>query len=101
MHRLERWRPVIQGATTENQLITVMREYCASWLPSELAELPEDAPRCRVESAEDIIGLALEFTAYELKFDGPLAVKSMLHDMALVFTAAAQHLKRFAPGPLA
>ena len=100
MHRLERWRPVIQGSTTETQLLTVMREYCASWLPSELAELPEGAPPCRVDSAEDIAGLAVEFTAYELKFDGPAPVKAMLHDMALVFTAAAQHLKRFAPGPL-
>ena len=100
MHRLERWRPIIQGATSEPQLLTVMREYCSSWLPSEIAKLPDGCPKCQVDGADDIAVLALEFTAYELKYDGPEEVKSMLRDMALVFTAASQHLKRFRPGPL-
>ena len=100
MHRLERWRPLIQGSTTEAQLLALMREYCGSWLPSELAQLPQGSPRCHVDSTDDIAGLALDFTAYELKYDGPEDVRQMLHDMALVFTAAAQHMKRFRPGPL-
>jgi hypothetical protein len=100
MHRLERWRPVIQGATTESQLLTVMREYCSSWLPSEISKLPDGCPKCEVADTDDIQALALDFTAYELKYDGSDEVKSMLRDMALVFTAAAQHLKRFRPGPL-
>ena len=100
MHRLERWRPVIQGATTEAQLLTVMREYCSSWLPSEISKLPDGCPKCEVVDTDDIQELALDFTAYELRYDGPDDVRSMLRDMALVFTAAAQHLKRFRPGPL-
>ena len=101
MPRLERWRPLIQGATTEKQLLAVMTEYCGSWLPSELAKLPQNAPRCRVDSADDLINLALEFTAFELKYDGPEEVRTMLRDMALVFTAGAHHQKRFVPGPVA
>ena len=101
MHRLERWRPLIQGTTTEAQLLTVMREYCSSWLPSEIAKLPQGAPRCHVDSGDDIAGLALDFTAFELKYDGPEEVRELLRDMALVFTAASQHMKRFIPGPLA
>lgn len=100
MHRLERWRPVIQGATTESQLLTVMREYCSSWLPSELSKLPAGAPKCEVGTADDIPALAVELTAYELKFDGPEEVRAMLRDMALVFTAAAQHMRRLRPSPL-
>ena len=100
MHRLERWRPLIQGAITESQLLAVMREYCGSWLPSELAKLPSGCPACHVETIDDIAGLALDFTAYELKYDGPEEARSMLRDMALVFTAAAQQMNRFRPGPL-
>ena len=100
MHRLERWRPLIQGSLTEAQLLAVMREYCGSWLPSEIAQLPAGAPRCHVDSADDISDLALDFTAFELKYDGPDEVRSLLRDMALVFTAAAQQLKRFRPSPL-
>ena len=100
MHRLERWRPLIQGTTTEAQLLAVMREYCASWLPSEMAKLPDNAPRCRVNSLEDIAGLAVDFTAFELRYQGPEEVQGLLRDMALVFTAASQQMKRFTPGPL-
>ena len=101
MHRLERWRPLIQGATTEHQLLAVMRDYCGSWLPSELAKLPRGCPPCSLETTEDIPGLALDYTAYELKFDGPDDVRALLRDLALVFTTAAQQLKRLTPGPLA
>jgi hypothetical protein len=101
MHRLERWRPLIQGTTTEAQLLAVMREYCASWLPSEIAKLPGNAPRFQVDSGDDIAGLALDFTAFELKYDGPEEVRDLLRDLALVFTAASQQMNRFRPGPLA
>ena len=100
MHRLERWRPLIQGATSEAQLLTVMRDYCASWLAGEVAQLPDGCPRCELRNAEDIDELALDFTAYELKYDGPAEVRAMLRDMALVFTTASQQLKRFRPAPL-
>ena len=100
MHRLARWRPLIQGTTSEAQLLAVMREFCGSWLPSETVDLPDNCPRCRVESADEIAGLAHDFTAFELKYNGPEAVQAKLRDMALVFTAAAQQLKRFRPGPL-
>lgn len=100
MQRLQRWRPLIQGSTSETQLLAVMREYCGSWLPSELGRLPDGCPRCVVDTIDDISGLALDFTAYELKYDGPEEVHTMLRDMALVFTTASQHMKRFRPGPL-
>ena len=101
MHRLERWRPLILGATSEHQLLTVMRDYCGSWLPSELSKLPPDCPVCRVETTDDIAGLALDYTAYELKYRGPEETRAPLRDLALVFTAAAQQLKRLTPSPLA
>ena len=40
MIRFERWRPLIEATRTEEALIAVMREYCDTLLPSDMAKLP-------------------------------------------------------------
>lgn len=93
--RLERWRPLIDGSRTEEALAAVMRQYCDTLLPSDLARLPESSPTCAVNSVADIGELAVLYTAIDLKYTGgDDEARAMLSDLALTFCAAAEQLKK-------
>lgn len=92
--RYERWRPLIEATRNEDALIAVMREYCDTLLPSDIARLPTACPECAIRSVTDIGELAVEYTAIELKYDGQDEARATLHDLSLTFCAAAEQLKR-------
>jgi hypothetical protein len=92
--RYERWRPLIEASRNEDALMAVMREYCDTLLPSDVAKLPEAAPQCAISSVTDIAELALGFTRVDLKYAFEDETRAMLHDLALTFCAAAEQLKR-------
>lgn len=93
--RLERWRPLIEASRTEEALAAVMREYCDTLLPSDLARLPDSSPTCAVHNVAEIGELAVLYTAIELKYaDGDDETRAMLSDLALTFCAAAEQLKK-------
>ncbi|MGE5097026.1 MAG: hypothetical protein ACM3SO_17960 [Betaproteobacteria bacterium] len=92
--RYDRWRPLIEASRNEDALVAVMREYCDTLLPSDVAKLPARCPQCSVRSVTDIGELAVEYTAIELKYDRDDEARTTLHDLALTFCAAAEQLKR-------
>lgn len=92
--RYERWRPLIEASRNEEALVAVMRQYCDTLLPSDIAKLPISCPACTVHSSTDIGELAVEYTAIELKYDREDDARTTLHDLALTFCAAAEQLKR-------
>lgn len=92
--RYERWRPLIEASRTEDALLAVMRQYCDTLLPSDIAKLPESVPGCAVHAIADISELAVGYTAIELKWEGDEESRAMLHDLALTFCAASEQLKR-------
>ena len=93
--RLERWRPLIEASRSEDALAAVMREYCDTLLPSDLARLPESSPTRAVRSVADIGELAVAYTSIELKYmGGDDETRAMLSDLALTFCAAAEQLKK-------
>ncbi len=92
--RFDRWRPLIEATRNEDALVAVMQQYCDTLLPSDIARLPQVCPQCSVNAVTDIGELAVGFTAIELKYDGDDETRAMLHDLALTFSAASEHLKR-------
>jgi hypothetical protein len=92
--RYERWRPLIEATRNEDALVAVMREYCDTLLPSDVAKLPVKCPQCMVHAVADIGELAVEYTAIELKYDREDETRATLHDLALTFCAAAEQQKR-------
>jgi hypothetical protein len=92
--RYDRWRPLIEASRNEDALMAVIREFCDTLLPSDVAKLPERCPACSVHAVTDISELAVDYTAMELKYDGNEETRAMLHDLALTFCAAADQLKR-------
>jgi hypothetical protein len=95
MHRLEKWKPRIDSTRSEGELLAVMKEYCNSWLPSELALLPEECQECRADSATDLTHFAVDLKRADLVFAGPEEARTLLQDMSRTFTHAAERLRIF------
>jgi hypothetical protein len=98
-YRFQRWKSHIEGAQSEAELVTVLTEYCATFLPSDLAQLPEDCPPCMLEAPEDIPARALDFTRCELKAQHGTRAADLLHEIALSFKAASEKLGRLRQNP--
>lgn len=77
------WRSVIHGAATEDELVSVTRDYLACWSPEEIARLPVECRPGRVRDGEDIGRWAFELRSCHLarrvaSEDEPLLLKMML-----------------------
>ena len=48
------WFRAIDSASTEDEIVAQAQDFCALIHPRDLAALPEDARRIRIESREDI-----------------------------------------------
>lgn len=98
MVRFEKWKPLILGARSEEELLKVVREFCALWLPSDLAKLPEQCRHCDPQSSDEIIEMAVVFTTAELRAQDP-EVADTLAVMSRTFILASQQLRRIRPSP--
>jgi hypothetical protein len=89
----------IQAASTEAQVIAVVREYPCSLSPSELAVLPASLTGLGVSHVEEVVQSALQLVHREMlsALDAPEA--ALLKDAALVFSTAAQRLAALAKHP--
>ena len=52
MHKFERWRANILRAVTRQEVMQVVRDYCACVLPSELSKLPSSSQRAVADAAK-------------------------------------------------
>jgi hypothetical protein len=92
MQESQDWCERIGRAASEERLVATLREFCAKSLGARLAKLPGDVPPCEVRSADDIVERALDLIAYEVAFAGCAEERSVLREVASVFTTASQQL---------
>jgi hypothetical protein len=91
--RIAMWKPRIDGASTEEALLALMREYCSTWLASDVSQLPPCCQECLPASADDIAQLAVMFKQEDLKFAGSDEAQGLMHELAGVFGIAAEKLR--------
>jgi len=98
MHRVERWREVIQGATDEQAVARLMREYVAAIPDALVAALPPECQRALVDN--DIQGAAITILHCELSFMGEPALAQLLHEIAHAYASASMRIARVATEPM-
>jgi hypothetical protein len=59
----------LRGATSENDVVEVVREYLSDWLPEEIGRLPADCRPGKLRDAEDLSTLAYNLTQACVSFD--------------------------------
>jgi hypothetical protein len=94
MYGCDRWFPRINRAQTEDDLVEIVREYEATWLPSDLDRLPPDCRIQRVSSGAEISAAAVALTHADLRADPTDPSAALLRDMADVFVAAQMRLRQ-------
>ena len=93
MIALKRWRPLIDGANSEAELLQTLQRYSAAWLPSDSSQLPPDCAIHLPTVVDDIPAMALTFKRSELVFAGAGEARSLLGELAAVFAAASERLR--------
>ena len=93
--RFSRWKPLIDQARSEVQLLQVIREYCGAWLPSELAMLPDTCQQCMPSSIGEVVEMAVALKRADLWHEGSDDARVLMTEMARTFTYAAERLRVF------
>jgi len=83
------WAHVVDGAGTESELVSVVREYLATWGPAELSRLPVACRPGKISDGEDVGELAFRLGKAHLEFTGPLADRLLLERLSGFFSHAA------------
>jgi hypothetical protein len=97
MHRFERWRAVIQGATDAEAVGRVVREYLETIPTSVIKALP---PECQHAITDpDIQAAAVTILHCELAFHGDSDTRQILHEVAHTYAAASLRIARLSKEP--
>ena len=89
------WLAAVRGASSEQDLLGVMRRYVSSRTPEEIALLPVECRPQQPDSRDDILESAVILARAELKAGGSSAGDdSVLRQMAAVFAEASIRLTR-------
>ena len=88
------WRSVIHGAATEEELVSVTRDYLACWSPEEIARLPVECRPGRVRDGQDIGHWAFELTSCHLSRGMAADDDTLVLKMMLFVNEAAERLAR-------
>ena len=97
MHRFERWRTAIQGATDEDAVGAVVRDYLKTIPESVIKALPYECRRAVKDP--DIQSAAVAILHCELAFDGDPDVAKILHEVAHTYAAASLRIARLSKEP--
>ena len=76
-------------ATSEEEVVELVRTYLGSWRPEELAEIPAPCRPGKVRDAEDVGDCAYELTKARIAASGPQA---LLVEMETFFAQACSKL---------
>lgn len=93
--RPARWTTQLHGASNEQAVVGIVREYLQTWTPSELEPIPVAIDPARLNSGQDVSDLAVELTRAELKFTGPEKTAETLKEITAVVREAAARFPRF------
>lgn len=88
------WRSVIHNAATEEELVSVTRDYLACWSPEEIARLPAECRPGRVRDGQDIGQWAFELTSCHLARRASPGDEPLLLKMMLFVNEAAERLAK-------
>ena len=98
MHRFERWRDAIQGASDEKAVIRAMRDYVQGIPPTVVSALPSECQRALADG--DVQAAAITLLHCELTYQGEPAVAELLHEIAHTYAAASMRIARLAKEPI-
>jgi len=59
----------LRAATSENDVVVLVREYVSDWLPEEIGRLPADCRPGKLRDAEDLSTLAYNLTNASVSFE--------------------------------
>jgi hypothetical protein len=99
MHGFLKWRESLNVAASVNALEEVMRAYVETLAPL-LVALPDDCRRALVDPF-DIQSAAVTLMQAELRFDGPVPARELLHEAAYAFASAAVRIAQLHVAPRA
>ena len=88
------WRSVVRSAATEEELVSITRDYLACWSPEEIARLPAECRPGRVRDGQDIGQWAFELASRHLAGGLSPEGEAMLLKFMLFATEATERLAR-------
>lgn len=89
---LKATRVQIQQASTEEAVFVLVRGYLAAMGDEAFQGLPQELRPHLIRSADDVSRWALYFHRQDLTIPPGEGARSMLRDMVMLFTSAAQRL---------
>jgi hypothetical protein len=93
LYRFARWQPLLNSASTEADVLRIMREYLAALLPEDVALLPENCRISSIRSTEDVETAAVTLAQCDLKANHADPASKLLTEMAHTFAWAQARLR--------
>ena len=82
----------LRSATSESDVVELVRDYLGDWLPEELARLPLDCRPGKLRDSEDLNDLALNLTRASISFDVEPEQLKTIEEMDAFVTQACHRL---------
>lgn len=86
------WLYAISAAETEADVVIALRDFLATWTPSEISTLPVDCRPGRIANAEDINEMAYFLSTEHLSSQVELAHSATLERLMSFFTHATARI---------
>jgi len=100
---LEDWRNLIRDSASEDELVSLVRDYLARWTPDEIRRLPEDCRPGRIRDGDDVSEWAFLLASNHCARTVATEDEPLLERMLEFVTRAAirfSELKAETPAPL-
>ena len=94
-----RWRTHLKNATTEADVVDLVRGYLAEWTAQEIRSLPGSAWPGNVRDRADILSWMFRAGEAHAHFRGDAASLARLQELLLFFTHAAVRVTQIAATP--
>jgi hypothetical protein len=83
------WLHVLDGASSEHDIVVATREFLATWTPEEIGRLPENCRPGKISDGEDIGEFAYRLSNAHLDFRGSPGDRQLLERLMGFFVHAA------------
>ncbi|HET7730754.1 MAG TPA: hypothetical protein VFK48_12040 [Usitatibacter sp.] len=92
MEPYERWQPLLNRTSTEEEVLRVLREYVQTLLPSDLALLPPGL-RLLFETPQEVESSAVALTQQDVRTPSDEPSSRLLNELAHTFACAQSRLR--------
>lgn len=93
-----RWRTHLKSATTEDAVVSLVRDYLGEWDPEEVDSLPPHVWPGEIRDRADIMSWMFRIGEVHGKFRGASTALMRLQELLLFFTHAAVRVTQIAAG---